>query len=277
MIIKFPEETLKKSGIYAIKVRGGSCAYIGSTSNFKNRFRDHASLLKRGLHHCKGLQNAVNKHGYENTYAELLELCELDDLIEKEQFWINNFPSIYNSIRKVCEPFRGRITTEEMRENMRRAQLGKIVSEESRKKMSDSRKGKVFSHEVKLKRSKIRLGIKTKANSSGHVGVREVSSGKWEARGQFEMKPVQIGTFVTEQEAIQAYENFIQNPHLPIPHRLRNNNSSGFEGVGKDGNKWKGSKTVSKGIKVTTKRYNNPEDAYNELLEKVKKWHEINT
>lgn len=50
-------------GLYAIVNTINNKAYVGSSTNFKRRFKDHLVDLRKNKHHCSYLQNAWNKYG----------------------------------------------------------------------------------------------------------------------------------------------------------------------------------------------------------------------
>ncbi len=83
--------------IYALHF-GGKRRYIGSAINFKRRLYSHLSALRRGVHHCRFLQRAANKHGIENLVAViLLDDIEPSFLIAEEQKLIDaNRGLLYN-------------------------------------------------------------------------------------------------------------------------------------------------------------------------------------
>lgn len=74
--------------IYAIVNTVNDKKCIGSTKNFKRRCIDHRSALRHKRHCNSHLQNAWNKHGEDNFQFIIIENCKLDELIEKEGYWI---------------------------------------------------------------------------------------------------------------------------------------------------------------------------------------------
>ncbi len=73
------------SGIYKILNKSNNKCYIGSTINFNDRRNLHFSKLKRGKHHSIILQRAYDKYGIDNFEFIILEECENDNLLEREQ------------------------------------------------------------------------------------------------------------------------------------------------------------------------------------------------
>ena len=104
-IAKFHNETqnsLEGIGVYKIISKHNNKVYIGSTSNiskykkwsgFKLRWLHHISSLLKNKHSNNLLQNIVNKYGIENLFFEIIEICEKDICIEREQYYID----LYNS------------------------------------------------------------------------------------------------------------------------------------------------------------------------------------
>lgn len=70
--------------------------YIGSTRNFSRRKSDHLHRLRRGKSTNSILQKAWNKYGKEAFIFETIEEFEIGDLIEREQYYIDNLNPKYN-------------------------------------------------------------------------------------------------------------------------------------------------------------------------------------
>lgn len=79
----------KISGIYRITCLSNGKHYIGSAQSIKARWASHKNNLKHNKHSNRHLQNAYNKFGAENFEFEVIELCNNDNLIEREQYWID--------------------------------------------------------------------------------------------------------------------------------------------------------------------------------------------
>jgi group I intron endonuclease len=85
------------TGVYLIFNRVSKRMYVGSSFNIKTRFRKHKLLLNNNTHHCIHLQRAWNKYGEQSFKFSLLEKTILENLIEREQFWIDKLKNKYNS------------------------------------------------------------------------------------------------------------------------------------------------------------------------------------
>lgn len=147
----------KKCGIYQIKNILDSKIYIGSSTRIYGRWRHHKSLLKNNRHHNKHLQSAWNKYGEDSFVYEILEECTPELLLEKEEFYIEEFSCLddeygYNIAIRPGLPFYGKRHSELARKNQsiknsgqNNPHWGKNLSFEHRKAISDARKS--FSNE----------------------------------------------------------------------------------------------------------------------------------
>lgn len=87
-----------KSGIYKITNKINGKMYIGSAVNISNRFSTHQYSLSNNKHKNSHLQSAWNLYGSEAFLFEILELVEKDQLIEREQYYIDLFNSSHREI-----------------------------------------------------------------------------------------------------------------------------------------------------------------------------------
>lgn len=98
------DKSLKeKSGIYCIINSINNKKYIGSSKDLQQRLTSHKTKLKSNKHNNKILQNSVNKYGLENFYYSILEFCSIEELLIREQYYINNSNCEYNIIKKVLD------------------------------------------------------------------------------------------------------------------------------------------------------------------------------
>lgn len=77
------------SGIYCIKNKINNKMYIGQSTQIERRLREHKSLLRNNHYNKRHLQYAWNKYGEENFDFIILEKCKLEELDEREIYWIN--------------------------------------------------------------------------------------------------------------------------------------------------------------------------------------------
>jgi group I intron endonuclease len=89
------------SGIYKITNTINNKVYIGSSVNISNREYKHFWMLNKGIHDNEYLQKSYNKYGKDVFIFEIVEYCESNKLIEKENIFItlhesNNLNKGYN-------------------------------------------------------------------------------------------------------------------------------------------------------------------------------------
>ena len=130
-----------KSGIYIIKTNINNRFYIGSAINLYNRKHTHLTHLRKNQHCNSKLQRFVNKYGISELIFECIELCEKEDLIKMEQFYIDTLNPFYN-IAKIAGSTLGTKITREQSDKLSKLRkgkqysLGRVLSEETKKKIS---------------------------------------------------------------------------------------------------------------------------------------------
>lgn len=96
----------KQSGVYCIKNIKKLKYYIGSSNNLNKRRINHFSMLRNKTHHSINLQKAYNRSEDKNDFIfEILELCDEESLIEKENFWLNKLCHNENYTKGINKDF----------------------------------------------------------------------------------------------------------------------------------------------------------------------------
>lgn len=189
-----------KSGVYTISDAQGR-VYVGGSKNMDRREKGHFAKLRRRMHENYRLQDHVNAHGIDSLRFDVVEFCDIAELSDREQYYIDSLNSVFN-IRRIA--FSKEISEEQrkahsdyMKLNPNRYWKGKKLSEEAKQKISSTRikliaegkikfdfiptsvgykhteahkkyisellKGRVLSKETRLKISLARLGKKQSA------------------------------------------------------------------------------------------------------------------
>lgn len=130
------------SGIYKININN-KC-YIGSAVNIKHRWMRHKTQLINQTHHSILLQRAYNK--YQDITFEIMEECPKEELIKREQFWIDTLAPAYN----VCK--------------IAGSTLGCKLTEEQLKKRKELRTSPTFKE--KLSKAAKKRGVSEKTRNS---------------------------------------------------------------------------------------------------------------
>jgi group I intron endonuclease len=85
------------SCVYKISNTVNSRIYIGSAKNFNSRKNKHLFQLKNNEHGNIKLQRFVNKYGIDKLIFDIVEKCTVDNLLIREQFYIDSLPSLRHS------------------------------------------------------------------------------------------------------------------------------------------------------------------------------------
>lgn len=170
------------SGIYAIVNKITDKRYIGSAVNVNKRWSYHKKDLCKKQHHSILLQRAWDKYGEESFDFILIENVEKENLISREQFYINE-RSEYNICRIAgsCLGFKHSVET---RRKMRSSAmgnkncLGRKLSEETRLKMSEAHTN--ISDEIRRKYSAVKIGKNNSFYGKKHSdeSKRKISAGR---------------------------------------------------------------------------------------------------
>lgn len=106
------------SGIYQIVNKVTGDLYIGSSCQLSTRKTTHFRNLKNGVNHCKILQRAYNKYGKENFEFTIIEYCVKEVLIQREQFYLEQFKPKYNACKLIPNQTLGFNHSEESKQLM---------------------------------------------------------------------------------------------------------------------------------------------------------------
>lgn len=151
-----------KSGIYKIINIINNRIYVGSAKNFYTRYCNHFYLLKKNKHFNKFLQNDFNKTGFEYFNFELIEITQINNLINTEQKYLNEYydeQNICYNIRQIANSSLGKKISDEHKEKISKANKRKKLTEEHKQKLKGNPgnkawTGKFHSIESKEKMSK---------------------------------------------------------------------------------------------------------------------------
>jgi group I intron endonuclease len=150
--------------IYRITNQINGKSYIGQTTQSLNkRWTAHCSEVQRGS--LFWLHAAIRKYGKSSFTIELLETTTIEQLNDRERYWIATLSPHYNmtsggdGVANLCESSRskkslalkGRTFSESTRDKLRRAALGRSPTAETRAKLSAAMKGRTFSNETRAK------------------------------------------------------------------------------------------------------------------------------
>lgn len=140
-------ENKGKPGIYRWTNKLNNNTYVGSGIDLSKRMKEYfnKSELTRNP---RPIHAALLKYGYENFRLEILEYCDEDKLIEREQYYLDLLNPEYNILKKAYSllgyrhtpenilKFKEKKVSEEHKLLLSKIHSGKEVSQETRDKLS---------------------------------------------------------------------------------------------------------------------------------------------
>lgn len=168
-----------RSGIYFIVNLITLKLYIGSAVYFARRRSEHFTRLAKNIHHNEHMQRAYNKYGSEAFEFIIIELVDIPDLFEREEYYIAKHRTTeeefgYNK----CAYGRGvsgKHHSEETKRKISKSNKGKLIPQERKDRISASLKGVKHSSEriakAKLKTIPIEVRIKMSKTHRARLGL----------------------------------------------------------------------------------------------------------
>jgi group I intron endonuclease len=186
------KENKNKSGIYRWVNIINNKSYIGSAKCLNNRlgiYYSSTTIKKRLEKGSSAIHSALLKYSYNNFKLEILEYCEQNILISREQYYIDLLMPEYN-ICKIAGSTLGKVHSEATKEKIRNSIAGKNHpfydkhhTYETRKKIGKALKlsNRIcimprMRVETKLKLSLVTIGVDVKVFDLQNNLVKEFSS-----------------------------------------------------------------------------------------------------
>lgn len=169
------DELKKMCGVYKITNIVNGKIYIGSSMNLGRRFNDHKNQLSRKKHSNKYLQNSWNKYGYESFTFEVIEIVnDFEDLLKREQYWIDNLNVIDKKIGYNISPTAGSTyglkdseETKRKKSEISRQYFLNLTSEQRKKIGEKISKSKLEKHHKMSDESRMKMSIAKKGKNTG--------------------------------------------------------------------------------------------------------------
>jgi group I intron endonuclease len=130
-----------KSGVYQIILKEDGRSYVGSAINIKSRWRSH-KLSSKSNKSKQVIAKALQKYGEHNFEWKVLEYCLIEDLVTREQFWLDTIRPFADegngfNIRKIADSNFGIVRTLEARKKQSNTMKGVPKSESHKQRMSE--------------------------------------------------------------------------------------------------------------------------------------------
>lgn len=152
-------ENKDKAGIYLFTHKETGKEYIGSSFNLRRRFMEYfnPNYLERAKYMF--ICRAILKHGISSFSLAVLEYCEPEQCIDRENFYLSLFKSKYNTLEKAASSlgYTHTLETRKMmsishklldRSGIKNPSFGVVVSAETRAKLCLAQKDKCQRIEV---------------------------------------------------------------------------------------------------------------------------------
>jgi group I intron endonuclease len=163
--IKIFADNRNKAGVYRWVNNKNVNTYVGSSVSLTRRFTNYYSigyLLRESKSNNSYMYRALLKYGYSNFSLEILEYCERENCIERENYYLDLLKPEYN-ILSVAGSNLGFKHSEETKAKF----FLRKHSEETRRKMSESKKGNNNPIKAQSEETRNKISVSRKANLSG--------------------------------------------------------------------------------------------------------------
>lgn len=134
--------------------------YIGQSINIKERI---TTYKRNDCKPQKALYSSLLKYGFDKHKFEILELCDIEQLNEKERYYQDLYQSISKNglnLKLTTTKDRSGKLSEETKKRIGQSQIGKKISNETKEKISKANKGRILSEENRIKLINSNLGKK---------------------------------------------------------------------------------------------------------------------
>jgi group I intron endonuclease len=145
---------MAKIGVYKIYFENdkNNKVYVGISNNLTRRKTDHLNNLLENCHKNKFLQNAYKKYGVENFKFEILETCDINFLVSKEEEYIKKFNSFNNR-------YGYNLTSGGEHKKLSESTKKKLSKVKSGNKLSDKTKTKLVIHNLLKNRPELKIDV----------------------------------------------------------------------------------------------------------------------
>lgn len=126
------------SGIYQIENQENGKCYIGSSVHLEKRWQEHLWALRGRRHENCHLQRAFGKYGEAAFCFSVLEKTGLQQLLQREQHYLDTLAPEYNIALTASHSMLGRHHTAETRRKISEANKGRKPSKETRRKLREA-------------------------------------------------------------------------------------------------------------------------------------------
>lgn len=143
---KVVKDNRGKSGVYIWINNTNGKSYVGSSIDLVSRFYSYYSLRFLEEQTSSLICKALLKYGHSAFTLDVLEYCGPEEIIAREQYYIDLLQPEYN-IQKVAGSSFGQKRTDETKLKISKYRSGRALSEETKEKIAAARLGQKHSVE----------------------------------------------------------------------------------------------------------------------------------
>jgi group I intron endonuclease len=132
-VTKYMTNKSRSGVIYKITNLINGHFYVGSSQNFIKRYYTHLNHIRTSRSSCTVLIRAVTKYGENNFKLEIIEECETQVLLAREQYYLDTLLPEYN-VAKIAGSNTGIKRSKETKEAKSTQQIEKWADSEYREK-----------------------------------------------------------------------------------------------------------------------------------------------
>lgn len=119
-------------GVYALINICNNKMYVGGSKVIETRIGHHMYLMSKSKHYNQPIQSDYYRYGYDAFSATILEVCSIEELKDREQWWLDNIQDKYNLFSNARggsslgkeNKMKGKTFSEEARANMSAGSMG---------------------------------------------------------------------------------------------------------------------------------------------------------
>jgi group I intron endonuclease len=228
------KENKGKSGIYLWENIENGKIYIGSSINLSRRLTSYYNLKHLAKYPTRYINNALLKGGYSAFALHILEYCDKEDLIKREQYYFDLLKPNYN-ICSTAGSTLGRLHLKDSKEKISASKLntnlekdnhfyGKTHTEEAKLKMRESKLSKTISNKTKEKISVTMTGRKFTEEHKTNLSLAKKNS-----------KIISVLNLETKEEtnytSISQAERSLGFPKGSISDNLKSKSGNPYRGI----------------------------------------------
>ena len=191
-------ENKGKSGIYCFTNTINGKKYIGSSVDLRRRFSQYFNINTLIRQSSMTICKSLLKYGYSGFSLEILEYCDLSELLTREKHFIDLVKPEYNISMNPSHPFLGRNHSDETRAKLSAFFKGKVYPERAGEKNAFF--GKTHSDEIREIISKAKKGVSLPKFTEEHkLALSKALTGKNKGENSRLSKKVLVTNVLTNE------------------------------------------------------------------------------